>query len=243
MATLTREEVVNRAWNAFQDGGYFWGGDYRISTLRVKYVGASSTYINPYGNNEPYYPVVPDSSSNIIGVDCSGFCGWAWGLSYKHGSGAWSPSGAFSSRYRARSGNTHTHADFNGIQAGDVLWRSGHVALYIGGDMVLEFTTKNWGSTGNQRGGWHRSILQSEPINAFKGYCSFDNTWSSEYDPDAGEEPDWFTPSGGGSNSDLNGVTDGSPNNVDTSSTFYNYAAISRRYTKKYVLRKNARRR
>ncbi len=242
MATLTRSDVVNRGWNAFQDGGYFWGGDYRISTLRVKYVGESSTYKNPYGNNEPYYPVVPDSSSSIIGLDCSGFCGWAWGLSYKHGSGAWGASGKFSSKYRARSGHTHTHSDFSGIQEGDVLSRSGHVALYIGGDMVLEFTTKKWLTTGNQRGGWHRTIAESEAYLPFTGYCSFDNTYSSEYDPDAGEEPDWYTPAGGGSNSNLNGVTDGSEGNIDRSDTFYDLVPLLYQYTKGYVLRKSSRR-
>lgn len=245
MATITRDDVINRAWKAFEDGGYFWGGDYRISTLRVKYVGESSRYTNPYGSNDSngHYPIVPDSSSSIIGVDCSGFCGWAWALSYKHGSTAWSSGGKFASKYRARNGYTHTHSDFSGIQKGDVLWRSGHVALYIGGDMVLEFTTKKWFSTGNQRGGWHRSIAESEAFNTFKGYCSFDNTWSSEYNPDEGEEPDDYKPTGGGSNSDLNGVTDGAPNNVDTSDTFYNYDAYLTQYTKRYVLRKNARRR
>lgn len=239
MAKLTREDVVNRAWKAFEDGGYYWGGDYRISSLHVSYLGDASNHVNPYGNNEVYgsksfarYPVSPDSSSNIIGVDCSGFCGWCWGLSYKHGSGAWSSSGEFSSLYRARTGWTHTYQDFNGIQAGDVLWRSGHVALYIGGDMILEYSTKNWSQTTNKRGGNHRSIVQSEAGKSFSGYCSFDNTYSSEYDPDAGQEPDDYTPEGGGSNSDLNGVTDGAPNNLDVSATLPAY--MINQYIKRY---------
>lgn len=239
MAKLTRDEVVSRGWAAFADGGYYWGGDYKISNLHVKYVGDTSTYVNPYGNNSNgYYPVVPDTSSSIIGVDCSGFTGWCWGLSYKHGSGAWSSGGAFSSKYRARSSWTYNdHRDFEGIQAGDVLWRSGHVALYIGGDMILEYSTKAWYKTTNGRGGNHRSIADSQTSSlTWKGYCSFDNTWSSDYYPDEGEEPDTYKPAGGGSNSDLNGVTDGAPHNIDTSSTLG--VIYTQRYTKRYNLMK-----
>ena len=242
---ITRDDVVARAWKAFEDAGYFWGGDYKISNLHVKYVGDASTYVNPYGNNTIYgsqgyarYPVVPDSSSPIIACDCGGFTGWAWALSSKHGSAAWSSVGTFANLYRERTGWTHTHEDFPGIQAGDVLWRSSHVALYIGGDMILEYSTKNWSSTTNQRGGNHRTIAQAEGYKSFMGYCSFDNTYSSEYDPDEGQQPDDYKPTGGGSNSNLNGVTDGSPDNIDDSS-----GILLPQYTKRYILMKAYRRR
>lgn len=248
MTKITRSEVVERAENAFKDGGYFWGGDYRISSLRVSYQGENSNYVNPYGNNSIYgnknfarYPVVPDSSSNIIGTDCSGFCGWAWALSSKHGSGAWSSSGKFGSNFRARSSYNHNESDFHGIQQGDVLWRQGHVALYIGNNTVLEFTTKEWSSTGNKRGGWRRTIAESEYYKSWVGYCSYDNTYSSDYDEES-ENPDTFSPSGGGSNSDLNGVTDGAINNIDTSSGIDYLYIYNSQYTKRYSLMKHYRR-
>ena len=244
MATISRSDVIDRAWKAYADAGYYWGGDYRISSLHVAYLGDASTHKNPNGNNEAYgsktyarYPVAPDPSSPYIGTDCSGFCGWAWALSYKHGSTAWSPKGEFRNLYRPRSGTTHTYADFPGIQAGDVLSRDGHVALYLGGDMVLEYNTKNWLSTGNKRGGNYRTIAESESYKSFTGYCSFDNTYSSEYNPDEGEVPDDYKPAGGGSNSNNNGVTDGYYPDVSES---YPPFALAQ-YTKRYSLMKHYR--
>lgn len=241
MAEITRNDVVQRAELAFQYAGYFWGGDYKISNLHVKYVGDSSTYKNPYGNNSPYYPVVPDSTSKYIACDCSGFCGWAWALKSKHGSGAWSYSGRFAQNFRKRTSYNHNASDFAGIQAGDVLWRNGHVALYIGSNTVLELSTKYWYNSTNGHGGNRRTIAVSEKKYSYEGYCSFDNTYSSDYDNE-NDEPDKFIPNGGGTNSDLNGVNDGAIGNIDTS--FFNpwHYIVNHQYTKRYDLMKLYRR-
>lgn len=227
MATITRAEVINRAEEAFNIAGYYYGGNYWDNPIRVKYVGAESEHINPYTGNK--YPVVPDSSSPYIACDCAAFVGWAWAVAPSSvWSGDFTSGGTFGRNYRARQRTGDVSVDFAGITEGDVLWRSGHVALFCG-DYVLELSTSDWSSTTNGHGG-NRSGLQR--MLSFDGFCSFDGTFSTEFDREI-EVPEQVIPSGS---------TDQASHPPDMSANSAILYPYNIQYTKRYVLRKSARR-
>lgn len=166
MAQITRDIVVERAEAWFPRVGYIWGGWPGTGTM----CKMDDDGYGVVASDGPYYA-----------ADCSGWTSWCWNLGSKRGSSAWSANGEFGFLYRKREGfgGQYYEADFPGIQAGDVLWRSGHVVIYMGNNTIYNVSTQNWKSTPTQRG----CIIQSNNFN-FDGYCSFDNTWSEDYDPD-----------------------------------------------------------
>lgn len=169
MAKVTRDDVVERAFNIFDKCGYIWGA----------WPGTKPTQYCQYNAAQGKGVI---ASSGYIATDCSGFTSWAWALDYKRGSWSWGPDGEFSSggKYRARA-NTQTQtyeALFPGIQKGDVLWRSGHVALYIGNNEIMEASTGKWLATPTGRG-----MRRTSTNFNFSGFCTFDGTFSVDYNP------------------------------------------------------------
>lgn len=233
MATLTRDEIIARAEEAWNIAGYYYGGDFWSNPKHVKYVGfgADGKGLGTGYDGEPYpVAVVPSSESPYIACDCAAFTGWCWGVEPANVS-SWSftTGGAFGSRY---------HKGFEGLTKGDVLWKTRHVALFCG-DYVLELATKDWGKTTNGHGG-NRSGL--ERVKQFQGYCSFDGTFSTDYNPDI-ETPDDFKPNGsayegGNPENVIHGIT------MDCSPTgFYGVLLeMDTQYTKRYSLMKHYRR-
>lgn len=229
MATLTRDEVVKRGESAFMVAGYYFGGDYWSNPFHVKYVASGSGHTNPYSGVKNY-PSVPCSASEspYIACDCAAFVGWAWGVSP---ASVWSgdfSTGKFASNFRRRQYTGNVAVDFAGIQAGDVLWRSGHVALFCG-SYTLELSTSDWPSTTNGHGGNRKGI---ERCLSFDGYCSYDGTFSTDFDPDE-EEPEEVIPSGS---------TDQGSHPPDMSGQNAELYPYNEQYTKRYTLRKLSRR-
>lgn len=125
------------------------------------------------------------SDGLYIPADCSCFTSSAWYLSECHRSWSWARDGAFGgSNYRARSAYTGViENDFIGIQNGDVLWKERHVGLYVGNNTTLQLKQSNWAKTPNGHGG---GIFRGSED--FQGFCSFDGSFSQDYDPD---DPDF----------------------------------------------------
>lgn len=125
------------------------------------------------------------SNGPYIPCDCSGFISNCWNTYEKNGSGAWSKKGAFGgSNYRARTAQTGIiENDFPGIQEGDCLWKENHVGLYVGNNTTLQLKESNWPETPNKHGG---GIYYGS--GEFQGFCSFDGSFSKDYDPD---DPDF----------------------------------------------------
>ena len=232
MAKLTREEVVKRGESAFMVAGYYYGGNYWSNPRHVKYVGANTTHKNEFTGK--YYPVVycSESESPYIACDCAAFTGWCWGIEPADvWSGSFTTGGTFGANYRKRKYTGDIAVDFAGIQAGDVLYKrnpSGHVALFCG-DYVLELSTSDWPSTTNGHGG-NKSGL--ERLLAFEGYCSYDGSFSTDFTPPV-QNPETFIPAGS---------TDQGSHLPDMSSEAAYLYPYNIQYTKRYVLRKSARR-
>lgn len=234
MAKLDRHDIITRANIAYEKAGYWYGGDYltKSGTVRhVKWVGydeqGTGKGYNCYGEA---YPVIPcsEEESPYIACDCAAFTGWCWGVDSAE---VWSGDfydGRFAANYRA---------GFSGIQSGDVLWTKGHVALYCG-TYILELATGDWKENNpyaNGHGG-RRSPL--ERMYAFTGYCSYDQTYSSDYNPEE-EEPDDFYNNG----SAYEGKNPNNPNRIDFSPFGEaDYWAMFKQYTKRYWLMKHYRR-
>lgn len=168
MAKLTRTEVVGRALAIFDSLGYVWGA--WPGTRPTQYC---------YFNEATQIGVI--GQGNLIATDCSGFTSWCWGLDYKRGSWSWSAGGEFGSvNYRSRvASDVQTYETlFPGIQPGDVLWREGHVALYIGNNRIMEASTGKWKATPNGKG----TRTSSTNFN-FQGFTSYDGSFSSDIPP------------------------------------------------------------
>lgn len=168
MATVTRQDVVARALDIFDSLGYIWGA----------WPGTKPTQYCTYSESQQKGVI---SSSGLIATDCSGFTSWCWALGYKRGSWSWGPDGEFGSgRYRKRiSSEIQTYETlFPGIQPGDVLWRNGHVALYIGNNEIMEASTGKWKATPTGKG----TRRTSTNFN-FEGFTSFDGSFSVDYPP------------------------------------------------------------
>lgn len=223
MAIPTRAQVVERAELWFDRLAYLWGAF--PSTMTQVWCNANGdTQTSP--NNPisgPYY-----------GTDCSGYTSWCWYLRSHVYSGTWGPTGAYGgARYRAKSGSGNTYESlFLGIQPGDVLWRSGHVAIYIGNNTILHASTRYWKGTTSQHG------MQRQTSNFnFNGYCSYDGTFSEEYDPE--EIPD---PAPSWNQGDrLPGEPANAPNGAESDEGFY-YTIANLQYTKRRTLMKLYRR-
>ena len=100
--------------------------------------------------------------SGLWGIDCSGFTSAvAFGYTGKTVNKSW-----VSGDFRAAG-----QKGFNGIQIGDILFRSGHVGVYMG-DKVLEASTShNWDSTTNSRGWNYKPVNWSK----WNGYYKISN--------------------------------------------------------------------
>lgn len=165
---VTREDVVERAITIFDSCGYIWGA----------WPGTKPTQYCRYNQNTAQGEI--SSSGPYIATDCSGFTSWCWALGYKRGSWSWSSSGEFGKNYRPRantSAQTYTEI-FPGIQPGDVLWREGHVGLYIGNNQCMEASTQKWAATPTGRG-----MKNTNNSFNFSGYVSFDGTFAEDYNP------------------------------------------------------------
>lgn len=238
MAKLTRQGIISRALVAYEKAGYWFGGDYLYAGgegMHVKYVGYDASGkglgYNCYGEPYPVIPCEPDESP-YIACDCAAFTGWCWGVD---SSSVWSGDfhdGKFAENY---------HSGLEGIEEGDVLWTSGHVALYCG-TYVLELATGQWKATGgwNQYANGHGGRrCPVERMNDFTGYCSYDKKYSSDYDEET-EEPDDFVSSG----TAYEGKNPYNPNKIDFSPAGGqgNYWNQFNQYTKRYILMKHYRR-
>lgn len=174
MAKPTRDEVLARAYEAYPKCGYVYGGYYGE--------GRHAGLVNGRGDWV--------SGGPYIACDCSGFIDWAWGIGQHDLSGSWGPVGAPKGngkyggqvgRYHPKSGNTGIiEQDMPGIQPADVLWKSGHVGLYVGNNTVLELYTSDWAASPTGRG-----AMQSTGSARWSGYTSYDGDFSADYDPDA----------------------------------------------------------
>ena len=229
MAKLTREEVVKRGESAFMVAGYYYGGDYWSNPRHVKYVGANTTHKNEFTGK--YYPVVycSESESPYIACDCAAFTGWCWGIEPANvWSGSFTEGGTFGANFRRRKYTGDIAVDFAGIQTGDVLWRNKHVALFCG-DYTLELSTSDWPSTTNGHGGNRKGL---ERLLSFDGYCSYDGSFSTDFIPSI-DNPETFIPAGS---------TNQGSHPPDMSSDLSVLYPYNIQYTKRYVLRKSARR-
>lgn len=235
MAKLTRDEIISRALIAYDKAGYYYGGDYLYSGsdgVHVKFVGFDEAGKGKgVGYDGRDYPVTPcpASESPYIACDCAAFTGWCWGVNPAEvWSGDFYTGGRFGDNYRS---------GLEGIQKGDVLYTDGHVALYCG-DYTLELSNGNWPNTDNGHGGNRRKSSERAPM--FWGYCSYDQSYSSDYDEET-QSPDDFV-------SDGTAYQGGNPHNPYTtdfspSGGYDSYwSAFNRQYTKRYILMKPYRR-
>ena len=155
MAKLNRAQVVERAYSWYRRCGYQWGG--WVANM------------------------VTVAGTDLIATDCSGWTSWCWNTPTRHTSGSWSPTGYFGGdNYRRRSAFTGRtiEEDYVGIQPGDVLWRDGHVGLYVGNNTIIQASTAKWANTNVGNG------FNIGPDFQFDGFCSFDGSFSADYDPD-----------------------------------------------------------
>lgn len=171
MATISRDEIVQRALDMFDKCGYIWGG----------YPGDEHhCYLGDDGNG---VEGEPEEGEPLISTDCSGYVSWAWNLGYHANSSYWSEAGAFGGEnYHKREAYTGIiEQDFPGIQPGDVLWKNGHVVIYIGDNTTLEASTQRWTNTETQTGMVKRTGSRGDML----GYCSYpDGTGTPEGEND-----------------------------------------------------------
>lgn len=216
MAEVTREIIVGRALEIFNQCGYIWGA--WPGTNPAQMCDLNTVTGRGELGGGPY-----------IATDCSGFTSWCWALGYKRGSGSWAPSGEFGGNYRPRAQSEVQSYEslFPGIQPGDVLWRDGHVALYIGNGQIMQASTQSWAATPTGRG-----MRRSTNDFNFKGYISWDGTFSPDYNPAL--------------NIIVANVSDGEvgpyPNIIDVSAMINYYNFYDWQYTRKYRLMKRWRR-
>ena len=241
MAKLTRDEIVARALVAYEKAGYWYGGNYLTNQGKIKYVkyvgydssGKGKGY-DCYGRAYPVIPCDP-SESPYIACDCAAFTGWCWGVD---------SASVYSEDFHSQQFAKNFRLGLSGIQAGDVLWKEGHVALYCG-SYILELatglwyeTTKNsrWADYKNGHGGRRCPI---ERMYDFAGYCSYDETYSTDYDPDAYTSEDFPT-----NGTAYQGDNPRNPNKQDFSPMGMNdyFWAINHQYTRRYSLMKHYRR-
>lgn len=230
----TRQQVVERAEYYFDRCAYVY--THFVGTFTPCWCTTDgSTHTTTQG-----YTV---QSGPYFATDCSGYTSWCWFLKSHHWSGHWI-SGDFARNYKPRTkiGDT-IEESFSGIQIGDVLarprhykdpltgkeHREGHVAIYVGNNTILHAATKSWRNTSSQHG-MNRQQGTKVICAGYQGVCSYDSTWSEEYDPDEIPDPvpDWNQSDG----------KDGEPAThvplVDED-IFEGIIAQNTQYTKKYV--------
>lgn len=171
MAKPTREQVVERAYTIISYLGYYWGGWPGQRNITRVYWNRNTDSIET------------DSSGNLIGCDCSGFTSWCWCLGSKRGSWSWYSTGEFggSNFHSPTAGSSARPIEekFPGILPGDVMWREGHVGLYIGNNQTLEANSKWVVSKSTYLNGCNLRTNSN-----FDGYCSYSESFAGEYDPD-----------------------------------------------------------
>lgn len=235
MAKPTRAEVIGRANNYWPQSGYYFGGSgyYYATTNNGYYDYGSGIASYRVRFNSSYGLPWLDNSGPYMAVDCSAFCSMCWLLSGRYSSKAWSPTGKFGgSRFRYRHEGSTMEEIYPGIQQGDVLYRPGHVALYYGNNQVIELYMSNWPKSQNGHGGAIRTRTD------FDGYCSYDGTFSDNYDHDDPDLPpitDW---EGDNPHVEEPEVFPPSP----TGDEIATYLIADRQYTKKYINMKPYRR-
>lgn len=113
-----------------------------------------------------------------------------WGLGSHCWSKTFSPyESTFASQCVMKADYTGDYeTDFPGIQPGDVLgdgsetsngkWANGHVAIYMGNNIIYEYYTSDWDKSPTGRG-----CRKTGYRTRFKWYVSYDNS-SASYDPD-----------------------------------------------------------
>lgn len=240
MATPTRQQVVERAQYYFDRCAYIWGGFPGTNTrCWCMNDGTTQTSQNGHGGVK---------SGPYIASDCSGYTSWCWFLRSHVGSGSWI-SGQFSSNYKDRTklGDTFEES-FAGIQIGDVLARpygyrnpvtgafhkTGHVAIYIGNNTILHCSTSNWKNSTSLHG-MSRNVGNKSICAGYQGVCSYDSSWSEDYDPEEIPDPvpDW-------------NQSDGNPGEPATpipimDSPAFPFLISNNQYTKKYKKMKHYR--
>jgi len=240
MATPTRQQVVERAQYYFDKCAYklgYWAG--KPTNCWCMNDGTTQLSTSGHGgvNSGPY-----------LASDCSGYTSWCWFLS----SIATSPeyiTGKFSKNYKPRTKNGDTFEEsFVGIQIGDVVVRKygyinpvtgyqseiGHVALYIGNNTILHASSNYWEKTTSKHG-MSRTIGSKANCAGYTGVCSYDSSWSADYDPEEIPDPvpDW-NQSGGSPGAP------GVPNEI-FDSDIPPYLIYNQQYTKKYKKMKHYR--
>ena len=144
-------------------------------------------------------------------------------------------------RPRTRIGNTFEES-FIGIQPGDCVIRTindinpktgkkyttGHIAIYVGNNTILEASTRHWKRTSSQHG-MNRAIGTRDLCATFYGMTVWDETEGVPYDPDEIDNPvtDWNQSDG------LPGEP-ATPSPIFDDNAFFNIVARTQ-YTKKYT--------
>lgn len=193
LETYTRDIILYRARNMIDHVGYYLNESYTVGGEMFYHSPLQYAYLTSSGRSALTTSVTP-----YIASDCSAWCSYCWNSPSRRTSRAWAdPSfhnGTYSSRYHPAtnpSGRT-IEEKFSGIQPGDVLWRAGggHVALYIGNNLVAEVYTSWWGNSLNGHGGGIRTRFDD-----MAGYVSWTAAYSKDYDPDnpLGTDEVWDT--------------------------------------------------
>lgn len=174
IAKLTRQDVVDRAYNIYPLSGYifqavWWGSNPQVRCAKDA---------NGYGYVTPSGP--------YVATECSGYTSWCWGLTEKMNTTGLAPGGRYSQEYITKVGNSIVLEEcFPGIVYGDMLWRQGHVGIYVGNNTYLHASSTNWNSTTSGHG---MSNTQGNKSN-FTHCLKFDSQYSGSYDPEI-EDPD-----------------------------------------------------
>lgn len=176
LETYTRSIIVYRARNMIDHVGYYLNEAMDRGGRMFYQSPLEYTYLLPSGRS-----MITTSVTPYIATDCSAWCSYCWNLHSRHTSRSWKPGGTFSSRfhYPTNPNGKSVEEKFGGIQPGDVLWKDGHVAPYIGDNLVADVYTSWWGNTANGHGGAIRPRYSD-----FEGYVSWTASWSDDYDPD-----------------------------------------------------------
>lgn len=170
----TRDDIVNRAYEWEPKVGYIYGGNCGYNG------GWKYTACGPNEGDQSYYV----NSSQYVAADCSSFASWCWNMSFRADS-KWFKA----HNYHPKTGSGSSATAFAGIQKGDILWKEGHVAVYVGNNTFVEAYTSFW--NGSWSGHGTRIGTLGVTRSDFQGYSSWDNSDSVDYDEDDPEKDPW----------------------------------------------------